>query len=102
MARAPLSPGRLSEKRSTWARLYKAWRYPEQSVGTASPSIRGLLTPRVSRAAARSTSTASVDEVSRLSVVPGIVAKVTAGNSEVATPRIGQLIDRSTEAATAH
>src|SRR2546422_3096479 len=85
MARTPLSPGRASEKRSTWARLYRACRYPEQSVGTASPSSRGLLTPRVSRAAARTASTASADEGPRLSVGLGVVAKVTAGKSEVAT-----------------
>src|SRR5438067_2501338 len=62
MARTPLSPGRASEKRSTCARRYRAWRYPEQSVGTASPSSRGLLTPRVLRAAARTTSTPSAPQ----------------------------------------
>src|SRR2546422_9805528 len=101
MARTPLSPGRAAEKRSTGARLYRACRYPEQSVGTASPSSRGLLTPRVSRAAARTASTASADEGPRLSVGLGIVAKVTAGKSEVATRRPVQPSARKTAAASA-
>src|SRR5207253_2741497 len=102
MARTPLSPGRASEKRSKWARLYRACRYPEQSVGTASPSSRGLLTPRVSRAAARTGSTPSADEGPRLSVGLGIVAKSTAGESDVATRRPVQPSSRTTAAASAN
>src|SRR5207248_1621406 len=102
MARTPLSPGRPSEKRSTSARLYRAWRYPEQSVGTAFPSSRGVLTPRVSRAAARTASTASAGEGPRLSVASGIVAKVTARKAEVAARRLVQPSARTTAAASAN